>query len=63
MKEPYNDGSPFLLNMPTNTHKRLSKIIIKVLMIFLLLAVLTIAFWGYLQPGFVLDMANRFVLC
>jgi flagellar basal body-associated protein FliL len=49
--------------MQSNTHKRLSKIIIKVLMIFLLLSVLTIAFLGYLQPGFVLDMANRFVLC
>jgi hypothetical protein len=49
--------------MQTYMNKHLSKIVIKILLIFLLLAVLTIAFLGYLQPGFVLDVANRFVLC
>jgi hypothetical protein len=29
----------------------------------LLAAVLTLAFLAYLQPAFMLDLANRFILC
>ncbi|MDB5798272.1 MAG: hypothetical protein JWP36_2174 [Paucimonas sp.] len=29
----------------------------------LLAAVLALAFVGYLQPGFIVDLANRFVMC
>lgn len=28
-----------------------------------LVAVLALAFFSYLQPAFVLDLANRFILC
>ncbi|MFZ6751362.1 hypothetical protein [Undibacterium sp. Ren11W] len=35
----------------------------KLLLCALLAAVLTLAFLAYLQPAFVLDLANRFILC
>lgn len=35
----------------------------KTLLVVVLLIVLAAAFAAYLQPGFILDLANRFVLC
>lgn len=34
-----------------------------ILLAAVLAAVLTLAFWAYLQPSFILDLANRFILC
>ncbi|MBK1888560.1 hypothetical protein Undi14_00840 [Undibacterium sp. 14-3-2] len=42
---------------------KLRQILLKLSLILLLLLVLAVAFLAYLQPGFVLDLANRFVLC
>ncbi len=35
----------------------------KILGIVLLAIILAMAFFAYLQPSFILDLANRFVLC
>lgn len=37
--------------------------LIRMLSLLLLGALLALAFLAYLQPSFVLDLANRFVLC
>jgi hypothetical protein len=41
------------------THPFLTKLLLGAL----LAAVLALAFLAYLQPAFVLDLANRFILC
>jgi hypothetical protein len=35
----------------------------RTLLVAALAAALTIAFIGYLQPSFIVDLANRFILC
>lgn len=42
---------------------KLRQTLLKLSLILLLVFVLVLAFLAYLQPGFVLDLANRFVLC
>ncbi|WP_255423211.1 hypothetical protein [Undibacterium sp. CY21W] len=42
---------------------KLRQTLLKLSLFLLLLLVLAAAFLAYLQPGFVLDLANRFVLC
>ncbi|MFZ6771712.1 hypothetical protein ACO0LB_03255 [Undibacterium sp. SXout7W] len=34
-----------------------------VLLAIVLIAVLVVAFMAYLQPAFIVDLANRFVMC
>jgi len=42
---------------------KLRQTLLKLSLILLLVFVLALAFLAYLQPGFMLDLANRFVLC
>lgn len=42
---------------------KLHPLLAKLLLSALLAAVLALAFLAYLQPAFVLDLANRFILC
>ena len=34
-----------------------------VTLVFLLVLILSFAVWAYFQPGFVMDLANKFVFC
>jgi hypothetical protein len=40
-----------------------TRLLLRGLLAAVLAAVLALAFIGYLRPAFVLDLANRFILC